>query len=145
MTDYGDSTDLGYLTTSISDSVSANLKAYALEIATTWVDSFSIDGLTTASVPDLVQKAATYYAYAFILRNLFDTSIADSMSAKWFETEAYRLMEKYSTTLEVENSLTNPYGVSKSPGYVYTNRNKRTSYDETDYDDIDETTWTVDD
>lgn len=145
MTDYGSSTDLGYLTTSIADSVSSNLKSYALEIATTWVDSYSIAGLTTSSIPDLVEKAATYYAYAFILRNLYDTSMADSYSASWFEAEAKRLIEAYSATVADEDSLTNPYASHQSPGYIYSGRNKRTSYDDTDYDDVEETVWTSDD
>lgn len=145
MADYGNSTDLGYLLTSISTSVSANQKSYALEIATTWVNSYNITGLTTASVPDIVEKAATFYAYAFLLRMLYDTSFDDSASAKWYETEAIRLMESYSAIHADEDALTNPYASSLSPGYVYSGRNKRTSYDDTDYDDVDETVWTSDD
>ena len=145
MTDYGSSTDLGYLLTSINDSVSSSLKSYALEIATTWVNSFSINGLTTASIPDSIEKAATFYAYAFILRNLYDTSMEDSPVAVWYEKEALRLLGSYSASVADDDSITNPYASSKSPGYVYSNRNKRTSYDDTDYEYVDETTWTSDD
>ena len=144
MTDYADSTDLGYLTTSIADSVSANLKAYAIEISNTWVNSI-VQNVSTTSIPDLVQKAATYYAYAFILRNLYDTSMEDTPVAMWYEKEAYRLLGAYSAQNTQEADATNPYASSQSPGYIYSGRNKRTSYDDTDYNDIDESTWTSDD
>lgn len=144
MADYASSTDLGYLTTSISDSVSSNLKAYAIEIATTWVNSI-VQGISTSSIPDLVEKAATYYAYAFILRNLYDTSMEDSPVALWYEKEAFRLLSAYSSQHSQEADITNPYACSKSPGYIYSGRNKRTSYDDTVYDDVNEVTWTSDD
>ena len=144
MTDYASSTDLGYLTTSISDSVSSNLKAYAIEIATTWVNSI-VQGISTSSIPDLVEKAATYYAYAFILRNLYDTSMEDSPVAVWYEKEAFRLLSAYSAQNSKEADATNPYASSKSPGYIYSGRDKRTSYDDTDYTNVNEVTWTSDD
>ena len=144
MTDYANSTDLGYLTTSISDSVSADLKAYAIEIATTWVKSI-VTGVSLSSVPDLVEKAATYYAYAFLLRNLYDTSMEDSPVAVWYEKEALRLLSAYSAQNTQEADATNPYSSSQSPGYIFSGRDKRTSYDNTDYDNIDEAIWTSDD
>jgi len=144
MTDYASSTDLGYLTTSIADSVSSNLKAYAIEIATTWVKSI-VQNVSLSSIPDLVEKAATYYAYAFILRNLYDTSMEDTPVAEWYEKEALRLLSAYSAQNTQEEDATNPYASSQSPGYIYSNRNKRSSYDDTDYDDVNETVWTSDD
>ena len=73
MADYGNSTDLGYLLTPIANDVSANLKSYALEVSTTWVNS-KLPSPITGTVPDLVEKAATYYAYVFLLKNLYDTT-----------------------------------------------------------------------
>ena len=91
MADYASSTDLGYLITSISSDVSNNLKAYAIEIANTWVNS-KVEGISTSSVPDAVEKAATYYAYVFILKNLYDTTGEESPMQDWFEKQANELL-----------------------------------------------------
>ena len=137
---YGNSTDLGYLKTAISDSVSSNLTSYALEIADTWVNS-KVTGVSTTSVPDLVEKAATYYAYSFILRNLYDTSLDDTPMAKKFEEMAEDLLEAYIGQNLNEDSDMHPYSSNLSPTNVFTQRNKRTSYDDTDYDNVDDTEW----
>jgi hypothetical protein len=140
MVDYGNSTDLGYLITSIADSVSANLKSYALEVATTWVNS-KVTGVSTSSIPDLVEKAATYYAYSFILHNLYDTSLDDTAMAKKFEVMAEDLLEAYIGQNMNEDSDMHPYSSNLSPTNTFTQRNKRTSYDDTDYDNVDDTEW----
>ncbi len=137
---YGDSTDLGTLCTAIADSVSSTLKSYALEVADTWVNS-KIEGVSTTSVPDLVQKAATYYAYAFILRNLYDTSDSEANGIIWYEEQAQDLIEAYVAQSANEESEVHPYSSNLSPTNVFTKRNIRTIEDDLDYDDIDDNEW----
>ena len=137
---YGDSTDLGTLCTAIADSVSSTLKSYALEVADTWVNS-KIEGVSTTSVPDLVQKAATYYAYAFILRNLYDTSESEANGIIWYEEQAQDLIEAYVAQSANEDSEVHPYSSNLSPTNVFTKRNIRTIEDDLDYDDIDDNEW----
>lgn len=137
---YGDSTDLGTLCTAIADSVSSTLKSYALEVADTWVNS-KIEGVSTTSVPDLVQKAATYYAYAFILRNLYDTSDSEANGIIWYEDQAQDLIEAYVAQSANEESEVHPYSSNLSPTNVFTKRNIRTIEDDLDYDDIDDNEW----
>ena len=140
MVDYGNSTDLGYLLTPIASDVSADLKAYGLEIATTWVKS-KITGVSLSSVPDLVEKAATYYAYAFIMRNLYDTTQVEAPNIDWFEKQAEDLLSSYIESVADETSTIHPYSGSLSPTYQYMGRNKRNTEDDTDYDDVDDTKW----
>lgn len=140
MADYGNSTDLGYLLTPITNDVSASLKSYGLEVATTWVNS-KITGVSTSSVPDLVEKAATYYAYVFILKNLYDTTGEEAPNIDWYEKQANDLLSSYIESVADEESTIHPYSGSLSPTYQYMGRNKRTTDDDTDYDDVDDTTW----
>lgn len=140
MVDYGNSTDLGYLIYSITDSVNANLKSYALETSTSWVNS-KIQGVSLSSVPDLVEKAATYYAYSLILRVLYDTSLDDTAMANKFEKMAEDLLGAYIAQNLDEESDMHPYSGNLTPTYAYTGRNKRTAEDDTDYDNIDDTEW----
>ena len=62
---YGSSTDLGYLITAVSADVASDLKSYVLEVADTWVNS-KLPAPLTGTVPDSIEKAATYYAYVFL-------------------------------------------------------------------------------
>jgi len=100
MADYGSSTDLGYLLTPITNDVSSNLKAYGLEVATTWVNS-KLPAPISGTTPDLVEKAATYYAYVFILKNLYDTTGDESPMMDWYEKQANDLVEKHNRELEL--------------------------------------------
>lgn len=140
MADYGNSTDLGYLLTPITNDVSSSLKSYALEVATTWVNS-KITGVSTSSVPDLVEKAATYYAYVFILKNLYDTTGEEAPNIDWYEKQANDLLSSYIESVADEESTIHPYSGSLSPTYQYMGRNKRATDDDTDYDDVDDTEW----
>jgi hypothetical protein len=140
MADYGNATDLALLYTALADSVSSNLKTYALEVSTTWVNS-KVEGLSTSSVPDLVEKAATFYAYSFILRNLFDVSESDTESAIKFEKMAEDLLGAYIAQQVIESSESHPYSSNLTPTGAYTGRNKRTVEDDTNYDNINEVEW----
>ena len=137
---YGNSTDLGYLILSITDSVASNLKSYALEIADTWVNS-QIPGGVSGTVPDMVEKAATYYAYSFILRTLYDVSLEDTPSAIKFEQMAKDLLAAYVAQTADEDSEIHPYSGNLTPTNVFMQRNKRTAYDDTDYENVEEPNW----
>lgn len=125
MTDYGSSTDLGYLITSIADSVSSNLKSYALEVASTWINS-QIPGISTSNIPDMIEKAATYYAYVFILRNLYDTDSEESAMMKWYEAQAEALVAAYLAQNPTASDYDSPYSSSLTPTEQYMERNLRT-------------------
>lgn len=140
MADYGSSTDLGYLITPIANDVSANLKAYALEVSTTWVNS-KLPAPITGTVPDLVEKAATYYAYVFLLKNLYDTTGEESPMMDWYEKQANDLLAAYVEQTATEESTMHPYSGSLSPTNVFMQRNKRTVEDDTDYDDVNDVEW----
>jgi hypothetical protein len=137
MTNYGDSTDLGYLLTNIGDSVSSSLKSLALDTADVWVLT-KVPSVPT-SVPTKVEKAATYYAYVFILRNLYDTAEADSMSAQWYEQLAEDLLASYAS--EVPDEMMSPYKASLTPTNRYMRRDKLTVEDDRDYENVDNVTW----
>ena len=141
MADYGSSTDLGYLLTPIANDVSANLKAYALEVSTTWVNH-KVGHTISGTVPDPVEKAATYYAYVFLVKNLLDTSIeTESLNIDWFEEQANDLLNGYIESIADEESIAHPYSGNLTPTNVYMQRNKRTVEDDTDYDNVDDTSW----
>jgi hypothetical protein len=145
MADYGSSTNLGYILTSVSDSVSANLKAYGLSTATVWANGLLNITSNLSSTPALVKQACEYYAAGVILRILFDVSLEESDTVTWYFSEAERLMNLYMGSVADEDDLSHPYSSSKTPGYIYSGRNKRTTYDDNDYEYIDDTTWTTDD
>lgn len=137
---YGNATDLATLTVAIADDISATLKAFALEVADTWVNS-KVTGVSTTSVPDLVEKAATYYAYVFILKNLYDTTGEEDPMMDWFEEQADELLGAYIEQTATEESSMHPYSGNLTPTGKFSGRNKKTAYDYTDYDDVDETRW----
>ena len=140
MTDYGSSTDLGYLITPITNDVSSNLKSYALEVSTTWVNS-KVGHAISGTVPDAVEKAATYYAYVFILKNLFDTMGTEDPMMDWYEKQANDLLGAYIESIADEESTIHPYSGNLTPTNVFMQRNKKTSYDDTDYDNVEEPQW----
>lgn len=137
---YGDSTDLGTLTTAITSDISSTLKALALEVADTWVNS-KLPAPITGTVPDLVQKAATYYAYVFILKNLYDTTGDESPMMDWYEKQANDLLAAYVEQTVTEESTMHPYSGNLTPTNVFMQRNKKTAYDDTDYDNVEEPQW----
>jgi hypothetical protein len=137
---YGDSTDLGTLTTAVTNDISSTLKSLALEVADTWINS-KVPSPITGTVPDLVQKAATYYAYVFILKNLFDTTGEEDPMMDWFEKQANDLLSAYVEQNVTEESTMHPYSGNLTPTNVFTQRNKRTTRDDTDYDNVNEVDW----
>lgn len=137
---YGNTTDLGYLLTPITNDVSASLKAYGLEVADSWVNS-KLPAALTGTTPDLVEKAATYYAYVFILRNLYDTTGLEAPNIDWYEKQANELLGAYIESTATEDSTIHPYSGNLTPTNVFTQRNLRTAYDDTDYDNVEEPSW----
>jgi hypothetical protein len=141
MVTYGDENHLETISTALSDDISDDLKTYALEVADTWVNS-KLSGPISGTVPDAVEKAATFWAYAWILRVLYDTSLQDSPGAMKFEQMAIELLDSYISKTADEDAETHPYSGSLSPTHHYTERNLRTTTD--DDDDIyyvSEDTW----
>lgn len=142
---YGNSTDLGYLVTALADSVSSNLKSYALEVADTWV--YSKVGYTiSGSTPDLVEKAATYYAYYILLTNLDDTSLTVSATSEIWHKMAEDLLDAYIAQNLVESSDAHPYSSNLTPTHRYVERDIRsTTDDDDDIYNVSEDTWESED
>ena len=136
---YGSSTKLDVLITSIADSVTNNLKTLALEVADSWANSKL--GKPVSPTPDLIEKAATYYAYVFILKNLYDTTGEEDPMMDWFNQQAIDLLGAYVAQNATEESEIHPYSGSLTPTNQFTQRIKRTDRDNTNYDDVDSTRW----
>ena len=139
---YGNTTDLGYLITPIANDVNSNLKSYALEVADTWVNS-KLPAPLTGTTPDLVEKAATYYAYVFLLKNLYDTTGDESPMMDWYEKQANDLLAAYVEQTATEDSTMHPYSGNLTPTHAYTERILRyvNDDDETDHYDVDDDEW----
>lgn len=136
---YASSTKLGYLITSITDSVSANLKAQAIIAADAWVESQI--GAISGSVPLLIEEASTDFAYAYILRVLYDTDSEESQSMIWYEKLARELLAAYQAQNPDTPDYESPYSSNLTPTERYMERNVRTEDDgEEDHDDIS-TEW----
>jgi hypothetical protein len=137
---YVSTTELAKHYAALAADVSSNLQGLAVSVGDSWVNS-KVEGISTTSVPSQVQMAATLYAYSFILRNLYDTSIEDSDSAIWYEELAENILGSYIAQNANEESEIHPYSGNLTPTNVFMQRNKRTSYDDTDYDDVEEPNW----
>lgn len=144
MANYGSSTNLGYIIASIDDSVSANLKAYALTGADNWVNSH-ISGLSTASPPTLIAQAAEYYAAVLIYRSIYDTSIEDSPTVIWWEKTAEDLLNAYIALTPSVSEETSPYSRSSTPTKQYMVRNVRTEDEEIEDKDYVSDEWEPED
>lgn len=137
---YVSTTELVKHYAALSADVSSNLQGLAVSVADAWVNS-KVEGLSQTVIPAAVQMAATLYAYSFILRNLYDTSIEDSDSAIWYEELAESILGSYIAQNANEDSEMHPYSGNLTPTNVFTQRNKRTTYDNTDYDNVEEPQW----
>ena len=142
MANYGDGTDLATLYYSITDSVTANMKQLALDTADAWV--LTKVNSVPSPTPNKVEKAATFYAYTFILRDLFDTSLEDSVTAKLYEELALELLESYINDSGDDDEHASPYSSKLTPGNRYSKRDLRTTEYTRDYEYIDNVTWESD-
>jgi len=124
---YASSTKLGYLIASVDDSVSANLKSQAITTADTWVNSQI--GTISGTVPLLIEEAATHFAYAFILRILYDTDSEESQTMVWEEKLARELLAAYQAQNPDTPDYESPYSSSLTPTEEFMERNIRTEYD----------------
>ncbi len=136
---YATDTNVALLLTGIADDVSANLAAYSLTISDNWVNSL-IDPVSVTATPALVMQAAEYYAAAFTLRNVYDVSEGDSVTAIWYEKTARELLNSYVAQNTDEDSEVHPYSSSLSPSDIFTTRNVRTVEDPLDgmHDDVED-------
>jgi hypothetical protein len=138
---YGNSTDLGYIAIGLADDITSDFKAYCLEVADTWVNS-KLSAPITGTTPDAVEKAATFWAYAFMLRSFYDTNISDSPGAMKFEAMAIELLDSYIAKSADEEAESHPYSSSLSPTHIYTERDLRTTTDDDDeIYNVSEDTW----
>lgn len=124
---YASSTKLGYLIASVDDSVSANLKAQAITTADAWVNSQI--GTVSGTVPLLIEEAATHFAYAFILRILYDTDSEESQTMVWEEKLARELLAAYQAQNPDTPDYESPYSSNLTPTEQFMERNIRTEYD----------------
>jgi hypothetical protein len=115
---YADSTNLGYLYASITDSVSSNLSTYALTVADNYILS-KIEGISKTNPPASIQMAAEFKAMAFILRSLTDVDEGDMPTADYYEREADKLIGSYAAQNATEESEIHPYSSSKTPNSTY--------------------------
>lgn len=145
MADYASSTNVGYMIVSVSDSVSSNLKAWAIGASTTWVNGELNITTNLSSTPATVALAAEYYSVGLILRVLTDVSEVEMPTVQWYFQEAERLLNLYIGSQAAEDDLSHPYSSSKTPGFIYSGRDKRTTFDDNDYEYVDDTEWTSDD
>lgn len=131
---YADSTNLGYIIASIADSVSANLKSYAITVADNWVNAQV--GVISGTTPALVKQAAEYFAAAFILRNLYDTDSEEAATAVWYEKMAHDMLEAYQAQNPgATEDYDSPYSSSMTPTEKYMDRNIRTEYDPDEFEE----------
>jgi hypothetical protein len=138
---YGDEDSLRTLSNALRDDISDDLLTIGLEVADTWVNS-KLSAPISGTSPDAVEKAATYYAYSFILRNLYDTSLSDSPVTIKFETMAIELLDSYIAKSADEEAESHPYSSSLSPTHIYTERDLRTTTDDDDeIYNVSEDTW----
>ena len=136
---YASSTKLGYLIASIADSVSANLKAQAIIAADAWVESMI--GPVSGTTPLLIEEASTDFAYAYILRVLYDTDSEESQSMVWYEKLARELLDAYLAQNPDTPDYESPYSSNLTPTRLYTKRNLQTVEDDDETDNIDDTRW----
>jgi hypothetical protein len=99
-----------------------------------------VPGVSLASVPDMIEKAATFKAYSHLLHNLYDTTETISPVAIKYEEEAEKLVASYISQYDATD-YDSPYSSRLTPSRQYMGRNKRTTTDDTDYDNIDDTEW----
>ena len=133
---YASSTKLGYLITSITDSISSDLKAQAITTADAWVNSQI--GTISGTTPLLIEEAATHFAYAFLLRILYDTDSEESQTMVWEEKLARELLAAYQAQNPDTPDYESPYSSNLTPTEKFMERNIRTEYDpdEDEEDDV---------
>lgn len=119
MSHYANSTNLGYLIADLDDSVSADLESYALTASDNEILS-KIQDVSISSPPALIQQAAEYFAMAFILRKLYDTSQEDTITADWYEKKANEYIGAYASQNLNEESDIHPYSSSQTPATNFT-------------------------
>jgi hypothetical protein len=116
MTNYGNTTNLGYILSSVSDSVSSNQKTYALNSADNWINSQIAP--ITGTTPALIQQAAEYFAAAFLLRMLYDTDSEEAQTAVWYEKQANDTLSAYIAQNDI-TEYDSPYSSRLTPSRVF--------------------------
>ena len=125
---YADIDNLGTLITSLSEDASVDRITLAVAASDAWVNS-KLPAPLTGTIPNLVEMAATYYTYVFILKNLYDTNGEESPMMDWYEKQANDLLSAYVEQNATEESTMHPYSGHLTPTNVFMGRNKRATRD----------------
>lgn len=113
---YLNTNDLNTLIDSLSDSINQNELDLAISASDTWIES-KLEGLPIQTTDKLVISAATYFAYCFILRNLYDTDEDESKTMLWYENLANEQIGSYINKMDLINPLDSPYSSKKTKPY----------------------------
>nr|WP_302578254.1 hypothetical protein [Methanobrevibacter arboriphilus] len=118
---YVDTEDLETLISDLNNSVTDSLKTLSIKASDTWIES-KLESLPIQTTDKLVISAATYFAYCFILRNLYDTDEDESKTMVWYENLANEQIGAYINKMDLIDPLDSPYSSNKSKPYT---RNRR--------------------
>lgn len=122
MTNYANTDNLTTLTADIPDSIPPALLQYALTASNNEIRS-KTPNISTDNPPALIQQAAEYFAIAFILRKLYDTTQEENNTADWYERKAKEYIGAYTAQTQDEDSDLHPYSSSQTPNtnFIRTN------------------------
>ncbi|MBF4468794.1 MAG: hypothetical protein ISP01_05250 [Methanobrevibacter arboriphilus] len=115
---YLNTDDLNTLIDSLSEDVTDKDIDLATEASDTWIESQLTGIKLTPPYDDLVVKSATYFAYCFILRNLYDTDDEESKTMLWYETLAKEQINAYIIKEDLNKKQGSPYSSRKSKPYT---------------------------
>lgn len=118
---YLNTNDLNTLIDSLSDSINQNELNLAISASDTWIES-KLEGLPIQTTDKLVISAATYFAYCFILRNLYDTDEDESKTMVWYENLANEQIGSYINKMDLIDPLDSPYSSKKTKPYTRSKR-----------------------
>lgn len=118
---YVDTEDLDTLISDLNNSVTDSLKTLSIKASDTWIES-KLESLPIQTTDKLVISAATYFAYCFILRNLYDTDEDESKTMVWYENLANEQIGAYINKMDLIDPLDSPYSSKKTKPYIRSKR-----------------------
>lgn len=118
---YVDTEDLETLISDLNNSVTDSLKTLSIKASDTWIES-KLESLPIQTTDKLVISAATYFAYCFILRNLYDTDEDESKTMVWYENLANEQIGAYINKMDLIDPLDSPYSSKKTKPYIRSKR-----------------------
>lgn len=115
---YLNTDDLNTLIDSLSEDVTNEDITLATNASVTWIESQLTGIKLNTPYDDLVVKSATYFAYCFILRNLYDTDDEESKTMIWYENLAKEQINAYIIKEDLNKKQGSPYSSRKSKPYT---------------------------